>query len=352
MRSQQNRLLYLDYIKALGICLVILYHCQFVPFDNMLIEGVYAMCVPLFFVVNGYLMLRKEYTISTLLRKNMKLLLVMFFWAIVSTIVYMYTSGYFNSANASLVGEGKWLIRSSLFISKPECNHLWFLKAIFLLNLLNPMIYKYIHNNPKGIYYSLILLVLWAVAFFDIVSCRLVNPLIHWATAFSVLYYLLGYAVLDRKIPVVEKLLKSKHSKLILIGIIAVCALLQWGYNHLFVDGVLHDLNFEKGWIVDIVYDNYNAIFIVLLTICVCVLFREIDWKENKFWTFIGKNSLAIYVLQTPIQRLLQFVLPLQELADVHNLLGFILPIMTLLISMLITKLLMTNKYTEYLIKI
>lgn len=87
-----DRLLFIDYIKALGICLVILYHCKFFPFDNLGIQGVYSICVPLFFVVNGYLMLRKEYTIKTLLKKNCKLLFVMYFWAFFSTLVYAYVS--------------------------------------------------------------------------------------------------------------------------------------------------------------------------------------------------------------------------------------------------------------------
>lgn len=88
-----KRELYLDYIKALGICLVILYHCWYIPFDSTLILGFYAICVPLFFVVNGYLMLRKEYDIRTLLMKNLKLLVVLFFWAFVSTAEYMCFDG-------------------------------------------------------------------------------------------------------------------------------------------------------------------------------------------------------------------------------------------------------------------
>ena len=47
-----QRLYYIDYIKALGIVLVILYHCQYVPLNSMLIRGIYAICVPLFFMVN------------------------------------------------------------------------------------------------------------------------------------------------------------------------------------------------------------------------------------------------------------------------------------------------------------
>lgn len=84
-----TRSLYIDYIKALGIVLVILYHCQYVPFGSLLVQGVYAICVPLFFMVNGYLMLRKKRSIGDLLKKNGKLLVVLFYWAFVSTAISM-----------------------------------------------------------------------------------------------------------------------------------------------------------------------------------------------------------------------------------------------------------------------
>lgn len=141
-----QRALYIDYIKALGICLVILYHCNYVPFDSMFIHSMYAMCVPLFFVVNGYLMLRKEYDIRALLIKNLKLLGVMFFWAFVSTAVYMSING---TGSDDIIGVGKILIRKALLVSKPECGHLWFLKAIFVLNLINPIIYSFIYDSKN-----------------------------------------------------------------------------------------------------------------------------------------------------------------------------------------------------------
>lgn len=104
MEAMSQRSLYIDYIKALGIILVILYHCQYVPFDSMLVHGIYAMCVPLFFMVNGYLMLRKERSISALLKKNLKILIVMFAWAFISTVVYMWANGEWSANN--LIGGG------------------------------------------------------------------------------------------------------------------------------------------------------------------------------------------------------------------------------------------------------
>ncbi len=341
--SVKERVLYIDYIKALGICLVILYHCNYVPFESMFIRGMYAMCVSLFFAVNGYLMLRKEYAIRTLLIKNLKLLGVMFFWAFVSTGVYMYV----NKTGTNDIAEcSKTLMRSSLLITRPECNHLWFLKTIFVLNLINPIIYSFIRDNNKRLYYLIILMALWTIAFVNIAISRLVNPLLEWLPAFSVLYYLLGYAALR------ENRWQGKKAIWILSGVVGVCALLQWGYNWLFMDGPMWELNVEKGWITDIVWNNYNALFIVVMTIAVCMLFQRIKWKGNRFWSYVGQYSLAIYVLQTPVQRLLEWGLPLKQMTEIHHAYGIILPVLTLLVSMGITWLMLTNKYSKWLVTI
>ena len=344
-KNKANRLLYIDYLKALGISLVILYHCKFVPFDNMGIHGLYAICVPLFFVINGYLMLRREYTIETLFKKNCKLLLVMFFWAFVSTLVYAYVSYDINLTF-------EYIITRTLISNKPECIHLWFMKTIFILNILNPIIYHFINKNVNGSIYLLVIMSLWSIDFFDIISCRLANPFVHWATAFSVLYYVAGHYFLDNNNNMIKRVVDCKYGGGFLCFIILLCIFLQWGYNWLFVDGIFQTLNLEKGWIIDIVFDNYNALFIVIITIALCMLFQRTNWNENKFWKFVGQNSLAIYLLQTPVQRLIQYWLPLDSLSEIHNLLGVILPILTLLICMLITRLMLTNKYTTYLITI
>lgn len=109
-----NRIIYIDYLKALGIVLVILYHCQYVPFNSLLIHGTYAACVPIFFLVNGYLMLKREYSLKELLVKNCRLVAVMFFWAFVSTVVYMWTSGAFTSNSLANTGGVLFAVHCSL----------------------------------------------------------------------------------------------------------------------------------------------------------------------------------------------------------------------------------------------
>ena len=342
MEAMNQRLLYIDYIKALGIILVILYHCQYVPLNSMFIQGVYAICVPLFFMVNGYLMLRKQYSIKALLKKNLKILVVLFVWAFISTGVSMGLNGEwgstFNSGNAFLF--------NALFIRKPYCNHLWFLKEIFVLNLLNPIIYSFIHADNKRLRYLLVILILCTVRFVDVVVSRFANPLLGWQTSFSVLYYVLGFALLE------QKLFTDKLKTWQLVLVVGVAIIMQWLYNWVLIKGPLSSLNSEKQWVNDIVWDGYNAPCIVLLTSAICLPFQRIPWRKCKWALFIGQYSLAIYVMQTPIQRIIQSVLPIQTWSVQWHISGALLPILTLITCALITRLMQTNRITNYLITI
>lgn len=337
-----QRLLYIDHIKALGIILVLLYHCQYVPLNSMLIQGVYAMCVPLFFMVNGYLMLRKRHSIKALLIKNLKILVVMFVWAFISTGVSMGLSGEWKSEFDCW----KSFFANALFIRKPYCNHLWFLKEIFVLNLLNPIIYSFIHANNKRLKYLLVILTFCTVRFLDIIICRFANPLLGWQTSFSVLYYVLGFALLDGRL--FADRLKSWH----LSAIVGAAIVLQWLYNWFLLKGPLSGLNAEKQWVNDIVWDGYNAPSIVMLTSAICLLFQRISWRNCRWVLFVGRYSLAIYVMQTPIQRIIQSVLPISTWSIHGHINGAVLPILTLIICVLLTKLMQMNRITNYLITI
>lgn len=223
---------------------------------------------------------------------------------------------------------------------------MWFLKSIFILNLFNPIIYSFIHGNDKRLKYLLLLLVLFTVQFIDIIVCRFSNPMLGWMTGFSVLYYVLGYALLD------GHLATNRIRTSWVVVLVIVAALLQWGYNWLFLSGPLCVLNAQKMWVNDIVWDGYNAPFIVLLTAAVCLLFQRIPWKRYSWIQFMGANSLAIYVMQTPIQRIWQAVLPLNEWTTHYSICGVILPILTLGTCMLMTYIMLKIKYTKYFITI
>ncbi len=336
----QSRLSYLDCIKGLGIILVILYHCNYVPWDSMFIHGIYATCVPLFFMVNGYVMLRKEHSIRSLVSKNIKMVFIILFWAFISTAICMLQREEWQ-IDAPL-DTLKILIKNSWFITVPYSNYLWFLKTLFVLNLFNPILYYFIQYKQKGMYYLLVLFGLCTPLFFSFITRKFINPFQYGWYWYSILYYVLGYTLLD------GHLNSNKISTSWVAVIILILALCQYGYNWCLKVGQLA----SRQWINDIVWDGYNAPFVILLTASICLLFQRIKWKESGFLQSIGYYSLPIYLMQTPIQRLWQMALPLDVWKDNCHFYGIILPILTLVTCYYLSRLLLTNKYTAYLVRI
>lgn len=333
------RLTYLDSLKGLGIIIVILYHCFYIPANSMLIQGIYSIGVPIFFMVNGYLMLRKEYSLETILKRNLKLLILIAIWSVMSTAVCMFKFGDWQSHNL-LDGMhllGYYVIHSIV----PYCQYLWFLKALFFLNLINPILYHFIHYKQNGIYYLLTILFVCTTAFSNKLVGIFYNPIgkHYW---YSVLYYVLGFALFSNQIKTSQ--IKTKY----LVCIIATLILCQWAYNWILLDGPLAD----KHFINDLVFEGYNAPFIVFLTAAICLFFQRIPWKENGFLSRIGKISLPIYLMQIPIQYTWLFLLPLDALTEQHHIYGIILPTLTLLTSIVLTWLFKKSKPTEYIVSV
>ncbi len=286
-------------------------------------------------------MLRKEHSIGDMLKKNIKLLLVLFLWAFIVTALEM-----------TLRGEwayrwGDTLFGNAMRISMNYCGHLWFLRTLFFLNILNPILYYFIHYNKKGMYYLIVILFLCTTRFFDIIIGKFYNPLYGWDW-YPVLYYVLGYALLDGHLHT-EKL-KAWHVGLTIV----VLLLAQWGYNWVFLEGPLAELNISHKWIPtnEIVWYGYWSPIIVLATAGVCLLFQKIEWKENAFWSYVGRNSLPIYLMQSSVISLLNHTTVYKEIIGFCYPLRVILPIATLLVCMALTWLLQTNKYTKYFITI
>ena len=126
----------------------------------------------------------------------------------------------------------------------------------------------------------------------------------------------------------------------------------QYFYNWVFKEGFMSSLNASHEWVNAIVWDGYNAPFIVVLTAATCLLFQRIKWNSRSILSTIGKYSLPIYLMQTPIQRILELSLPLDSWKQVHHVYGIILPFLTLTLCFALARLMYTNKYTSYIVKI
>lgn len=155
---KKNNIVWVDIIRIVAILLVIVLHAATplvysfnkIPNNDWWIANIYHsisnVCVPLFFMISGYLLLDKDEPVKTFLHKRIsKVLIPLAIW----TLVYLLWNKYYNNIELNLMFS---LIKS---IIEPAHYHLWFLYTILGLYLFIPILNIFIrHSSEKIKYYS------------------------------------------------------------------------------------------------------------------------------------------------------------------------------------------------------
>lgn len=164
---QKKRYDSLDLLKMIAIIMVIILHCihfemnfiqenSFKSYINFFIR---ILCegVPIFIVVNGFLIINKEFELKKHLKKLLNIFLIMSVWAFIDVILI----NYLNDSNLTL----KEVIKNSVMIdiSNKYNGPLWFLQNLIMLYLIFPIL-KVVHDNDKKIYnYFFIIIAIFTV---------------------------------------------------------------------------------------------------------------------------------------------------------------------------------------------
>ena len=155
---------WIDYVRVVALCCVILLHTSTpllekyreLPAMDWMVANIYQSsvraCVPLFFMISGYLLLPKDEPIETFFKKRVnKVLVPLVAW----TFFFMLWRAFFEG---SLQLSFRWLLRATI---SPVYYHLWFMYAIIGLYLCIPILRPAVLSARKNLlnYY----IALWLV---------------------------------------------------------------------------------------------------------------------------------------------------------------------------------------------
>lgn len=263
---------WIDYIKFISIMLVILCHSG-IGGETVSIRVTYGLCVPPFILLNGYLMLRKQRCINTMILKAIKCLFLFLFWGIISSIL-------FNVLSPQPVNFIDVIIRA-LKMQYPYSNTLWFINLMAFLYLINPLLKPVVEKRDNLCKYMLILLFVFSVCGLRELMCY-IN--FFKSDKFSmVFYYCAGYFLFS----INDETIKRYRCLLFVVFVISVIlnALVPTLYK-----GSVH-------FIWQNTTQAYSSPFIVLASICMCVIIKTLKLKYNVIVFWVAKNSLGFYLL-------------------------------------------------------
>lgn len=311
----------IDLLKTMAIFMVIvlhsgLLHTNFIAIKSsasyiefairLIMEG-----VPIFIIVNGFLLINKEFDLKKHLRKTLNIFILLIIWSFMYVII---SSLIFNNP-LDIKNVFKEVITTN--ISSKYTGILWFLQNLIALYLLFPVL-KVLHDNDKKIYnYLFIIITIFTVG---INFLSLINNIIEIKTGWSgikyllsyiskfniltngyfVFYFMLGGYVFENKNKLKFRVNNKKTIVIVILGLVAWLLSIIYG---------IYVSNIQNKMIGDSF--NYSTVFLcitILALYCLTSNYQNTGNIINKVIESIGKNSLGIYLVHMLVIRILKTI--------------------------------------------
>ena len=324
----------LDLIKVLACVGVVLLHTTMIGFKetgswNLLAYLYYlgTYSIPLFFMVNGYLLLgKRDITYFYILQKVKWILITVSSWTI---IVWLFKRDFTVNPIKKILGS---------LLQKGYFSQFWFFGALILIYLCLPILKKFL-NSKRGYLYILSSLVTIGLVF-ELANMVLQMPLQSyviqtfrlWTWFF---YYILGGLIAQFDKEFIKKGLKRWMKVvavlLMLISPVVLFFLAKTIYHNLFAE-YFYDILFVK---------------IVSLGIFLTVLTLSLEENKSKWIISLSNQTMGVFIVHTYVIKVLE------------KLLGFsytgaylLFPILTLCVSLIVVSSLMKIPYFNRIVKL
>ncbi|MDR0865803.1 MAG: acyltransferase [Candidatus Symbiothrix sp.] len=362
--AEKKRIDSIDLLKGLAIYSVIIYHFNQIPTDflkedngwfyfNYYIISFFSTCVPIFFFVNGALLLNKEkIDMPKHIHKIVKIIILTVLWGGITLISLSFIRKELLSPLTIL---------KEMWVLKQDWNmHLWFLCALVVIYIFYPVLYTAYKTNKKVFYFFFVCVLLFT--FGNIFIGNLGTTLSYITNKFAdsnfqhnywvdynpfrgIKGYSIGYFMLGGILYNYRDVLNTPKFRILSIITILISMFL------LFIYGVIASLRTGEIW--DIVWCGYDTIFTLMNVVAIFIITMNYTSKGQmgKLINLIGKNSLGIYFIHIIIGEILK---PLYSQTGVSSLLlaNIIFALVILLCSLLLVTGLKKIPIVKYLFSI
>ena len=324
-----NRIVWLDYSKAIAIVLVVLFHSGLVT--AKVTSPLLAICIPLFFMTNGALVLKKNRRVEYYLIKVLKILFLYLFWGSVSSVSTMLIKG--EAVTLSKV------MNYVLGLRMGYAHIYWFLCTLITMYCIYPAIQSAVKTHD-GCSFLLIASFLFSFKLFGyrIPLFHVPNILAGWE-AECVFYAICGYAVMQYI---------SKENKICNIFVLMGIFVCVYVFQLLMYSPIPFFSNHTPESIDDAVFSLYKSPCIMLMTAVVFIVLKISKLPQSRLVQIIGENTLGIYVTHGLFMKVFLLFLSFNSLFVRH----LVLFVFSLMLSLLFSYLMSFNKYTRFFVSL
>lgn len=307
--TPKPRIAWIDLLETIAIFSVVLCHCT-AHIANMplseanvgfylhyALRSITAVCVPLFFFANGYLLLTRPFDLKRHFRKIIKFIFIAVFWYALTLAFLVFLHRDQLAANG---------LSNTITSLKYGVTHLWYLGALVCLYIFFPLLkVAYDHHRQAFIYFTLICAIITfgntllnnfmtfyssfinhqGIIYTDTNFLNIFNPF-RGMYGYTFVYFCLG-GVVAYYFDKIKAIARQKRN------LIALCGLIL-GWLGLFGLGLMYSK--ASGQIWDNIWYGYDTIFALITTIS--IFFLSLNWRQdNIIFRTISRNTLGIYLI-------------------------------------------------------
>lgn len=290
---KKERQLNIETLRVFAIICTIMIHVTNVYFHKfltishsyyffaVLFNSLARICVPVFFMISGSLLIPKEDSIEKYKKRIIKFLIVLIVWS----IIYMLLYGRFTLKDVII----------TLYNGNSSSRHLWYMYALFGIYLTLPFIRKMCMNLSEK--EENLFLILWGIfsgilVIIIAISREIINmnidvsyPIPFVQAAYYLGYFICGHILYKRY----NNYKVKKHTNTYLIITYLVSSLITALLTYF--------LSIKNNTDYDIFF-WYKSIFIIISSACIFLLFiiNKEKFKSEKILLF-SKYTFGIYLI-------------------------------------------------------
>lgn len=295
--TSSSRWHYLDLMKCIGILFVLIYHATTYSYSWMhdgdttlliryFLRTILSTCVPLFFFVNGYLLLNKPLNLKAHITKTLKMVLITLIWAMLTLVILMPIENAFLS--------WEQFLQYAKSLDRDWLNYLWYMGALTCIYIFFPLLKATFDHNKKAFIYFTIICAL--LTFGNSLIADLLSVLLHKGLGrpnlfnmfnpFKGIYgYAFVYFCIGGLTHTIKEKLTNRGTFVPLLTITLSCC-------GLFIMGISLSTYQQSVW--DVVWYGYDSVFTLINVMMIFILC--LSYKGQYRWIrSISTNTLGIY---------------------------------------------------------
>lgn len=297
LKESKIRIKWIDYLKAIGIFLVVLGHSN--PLSSIR-KWIYSFHMPLFFIVSGLTFNPEKYNnTKEFMKHKAKTILLPYLMINLFTIpFYLYYFKILNFTSVTILDIFKGILIANNDIIVLVNGPTWFLPTLFLTDVLLYLIYKIFKGNKSNI--AIIGIFLLLIGYVEsITSGDIIMPWHLNSIPVCTFFTVIGFLCKDY---ITKEEGKSKLSQ-ILYGILFI------------IIGAIIAVKFNGN--VSFGGNNYKSILLTTSSVLLTVSGFSLIWMKIKneniimrLWGYIGKNTLIVLGVHKIIIYIFRYFIP------------------------------------------